>query len=548
MSINDGVDVVVDGDTWYIRGMRASILLFSFSLVGGAVVMLDACVGDDNISPTDAASDKTTTDVLPGGDAASPDSSADAGPDPCAVDAASGAFIDAQAFLAPSGTAHAVIAIPDGHIIVGEYRTAASFGGDAAITSTNGNTADTFAARLKSDGSLVWQVGVGGSGTDWLSAVTVDGAGDVYVTGYSDQYLGAGLFQNKFNFATTYTPTAYGIVAKLDGKTGAVVWSQGFKNGGFSYGCTSIDFDSGHLVVGCGMGTTQFYIASDGGAAALTANENTAASIYGLDPTTGQALWARSLTTSETNGGTATSIDSVDVTANNIVVAGTFGGPTLIDLPSHAISIPHVGTQQNGQQYNGFVTELAVANGAPAWGKGFGDNASVGTVNYVVAAGSSSTAIVVGGNFTGNIDFGGGARASVASTDAFIVWLTNKAGAPLWEKYFAGTSTDSIGNVSKDACGGSVFGLVTDSALAKTDGVTIPAPQSGGQAALVGKLDATGKLLWMNGVTPGGSSDNNGINQYNLSVGNFRGTVDLGSGTPTTAPGNGFPYMILYSR
>ena len=77
------------------------------------------------------------------------------------------------------------------------------------------------------------------------------------------------------------------------------------------------------------------------------------------------------------------------------------------------------------------------------------------------------------------------------------------------------------------------------------------------RAALVGKLDSAGKLLWIGGVTPGGQPDTNGINQYNISVGadghtaavgNFRGTVDLGSGTPSTTPGSGFPYMIRYAR
>src|SRR6185437_3224191 len=160
------------------------------------------------------------------------------------------------------------------------------------------------------------------------------------------------------------------------------------------------------------------------------------------------------------------------------------------------------------------------------------------------ASGSSATGgIVVGGSFTGNVDFGTGPHASVGSQDGFVVMLKNKAGNPAWEKYFDGSQVDDIGPVRTEPCGGSVFLLDTGSTLSAMDGVTFPAPQSGGNAALVGKLDAAGKLLWVNGVTPGGSPDNNGIDPYDLAVGaddhsvtvgDFRGTIDLGTGTPVS--------------
>lgn len=540
--------------------MRASIWLFSASILSAAAAgLLGACVGDDNITPPDASSDATTDVTLGDGSPgdASTDGSADGGVDPCAD--ASGAFLDASAFLSPGGVAHAVVEIPDGHILVGEYRSVASYGGDAAVTSTNGNTADMIAVRLKNDGSVVWQKGYGGNGSDWASSVTVDTNGDVYLSGYSDQYLGGGLFQGSFNFATTYHPGAFGVVAKLDGNTGAVVWSQGFADGQYTYGCRSIDFDSGNLVVTCGMGLTQSYVGIDGGTGTATASQATAGAIYELDPATGKVVWARALNTSATDGGAQTYVNSVDVTGNNIVVAGTFGGPTLYDTPSHAIDIPHIGSQLNGHQNDGFVVELAASNGAPAWGKGFGDNSGAGNVINTVAAGSSATAVFVGGDFQGgNIDFGSGPHASVGSDDAFVVSLKNKAGAPAWEKYFSGTASDDIASIRTEPCGGTVFGLVTNSTLAPMDGVTIPAPQSTAAAVLVGKIDSSGKLVWANGVTPGGQNDVNGVVQYNVgvgldghtaTVGGFYGTVNLGSGVPSMSFGNGEnPYLILYAH
>jgi len=537
--------------------MRASILLLSLSLVGGAFAMLGACVGDDNTNPPDAAGDATTNDGAPGGDGAADggaDGSADAGPSFCQD--ASGAFIDATSFISPSGVAHAAVAVADGHVIAGEYRTVASYGGDAAVTSPNGNTQEFFVAHVKSDGSVLWQVGYGGNGSDWINSVAVDDAGDVYVAGYSSEYATLGLAQSKFNFSAVYTTQDAGIIAKLDGKTGAVVWSQAFTNGRFTYGCSRIDFDSGHLVASCGMGATQAYVGLDGGAGLVTANQAAAASIYELDPATGKVVWARGLTTYETDAGTPTYVDSVDVTPNNVVVSGTFAGSQLVDTPSHAIDLAHVGNVTNGNQSNGFVVELAAANGAPAWVKGFGDATGTGTVGSTFASGSSATGgIVVGGSFTGNVDFGTGPHASVGSQDGFVVMLKNKAGNPAWEKYFDGSQVDDIGPVRTEPCGGSVFLLDTGSTLSAMDGVTFPAPQSGGNAALVGKLDAAGKLLWVNGVTPGGSPDNNGIDPYDLAVGaddhsvtvgDFRGTIDLGTGTPVSPVGGSGPYMITY--
>jgi hypothetical protein len=99
--------------------------------------------------------------------------------------------------------------------------------------------------------------------------------------------------------------------------------------------------------------------------------------------------------------------------------------------------------------------------------------------------------------------------------------------------------------------------MLTHSNLAATDGVTIPAPQANGVALIVLKMEPKdGKLLWASGITPGGNVDLNGINAYDLAVdakgaslviGDFRGAVDLGSGTPSVASGGSHPYIVGYA-
>ena len=376
--------------------------------------------------------------------------------------------------------------------------------------------------------------------------MTVDDKDNVYVAGY---------FQSTtFSVGTTFnnaSGASLGIVAKLDAATGAPLWAHSFLPGMFGFGCSAIDFDSGRLVVTCSMGTSQVYDTGVGTTAVLVGPQPSAAAVYGLDPATGYALWGKGLGAQTADTSTSTYVASVDVTAAGTVVAGVFSGGALTEKQTNAITVAQVGTKQNG-----FVTELS-ANGLPLWAKGFGDSSSVGSVNSVSAAGTSMTGIVVGGSFTGTVDFGSPPHASVGAQDAFVMMLRNKAGAPAWDKYFGGTLDDTIGRVHYDICGRPEALMLAHSGLAATDGVTIPAPQANGVASIIAKMDPKdGKLLWASGVTPGGNVDLNGINGYDfavdtkgntLVVGDFRGAVDLGSGTPSVANGGSHPYVLGYA-
>jgi hypothetical protein len=459
---------------------------------------------------------------------------------------AAGKFLASAAFPF-NGTNHSLVGTSNGgYVFVGDFRGNVTYG-DAGIIMGNTTTMDGAVVRFNPDGSLLWQAHFGGTGSDTFQGVTVDAQDDVYVTGYFSS--------TTFTIGTAFNnPTGanLGIVAKLDGKTGAPLWAHSFLPGYFGYGCSAIDFDSGRLVASCSMGTTQVHDTGAGTTAVLQGTQPAGAAVYGLDPMTGYVLWGKGLGAVTSDMNAATEVHSVDVTANGVVVAGVFSGGSLTERQTNAITVAQVGTKQNG-----FVTELSASNPAlPLWAKGFGDSSSVGQVQSVSAAGTSLTGIVAGGSFTGTVNFGAASHASVGSSDAFVMMLRNKAGAPDWEKYFGGMLGENINRVRFDNCGRPEALLFAQSGLAMTDGVTIPAPQANGVASIVAKMEPKdGKLLWASGITPGGNVDLNGINGYDLAVdtkgvsfvvGDFRGAVDLGSGTPSVANGGSHPYLVGY--
>ncbi len=521
----------------------------------GALLTLQACVGDDPVT-TSSTPDSGVLDSSNGGndgsilgDGGTDGTTGEGGGDASCTTTPTGKLVGARSFPFVGTNAAVVGTSNGGYAIAASYRNVGvNYGSGGTALPSHGNTEEASVVRFNPDGTVLWQVGYGGDGSDRMVGITVDDKDDVYVTGTFDS---ASFSIGSFNFAPTVT---IGIVAKLDGKTGSALWAKQFKPGPYNNACGPIDFAAGRLVVSCTMGPTQSYDTASG-AQVLTNTQVQGASLYGLDPATGNALWARAFGTgSGADASVGTYITSVDVTGGGVVVSGTFNGGTLSEKQTNAVVLPMIGTKPNG-----FVAELNTGVPAvPLWIKGFGDSTSTTGVYAVTAAGTSASGVVVGGTFGGTVNFGSGDHASVGSTDVFALMLRNKAGAPSWEKYFGGSEPESVSQVRIDACGRPELMLTTYSVLPTTDGVAIPAPQAGGIASLITKLAAAdGKLLWANGATPGANPDLNGINQYDFAtgrggngafvVGDFRGSVDPGNGMPLTATGGSRPYIFEYA-
>jgi hypothetical protein len=75
---------------------------------------------------------------------------------------------------------------------------------------------DAYVAKLDASGNLIWNTFLGGSRSDLATALAVDGAGNIYVVGYSSATWGAPVRA----FSGGYDAFA----AKLD-SSGHLIWN-----------------------------------------------------------------------------------------------------------------------------------------------------------------------------------------------------------------------------------------------------------------------------------------------------------------------------------
>jgi hypothetical protein len=109
-----------------------------------------------------------------------------------------------------------------------------------------------------------------------------------------------------------------------------------------------------------------------------------------------------------------------------IVVAGEFDGTSnLGGAPLAAVAGRDI-----------FVAAYA-AGGEPLWSRRFGEQ---GLNRAEALAVAPDGAIVLGGSFTGRIDFGTGPMAATGRADGYVVKLS-KGGDAIWSRHFGGVST-----------------------------------------------------------------------------------------------------------
>ena len=102
-------------------------------------------------------------------------------------------------------------------VVVGTFEGTINLGGGSL---TSAGERDLFVAKFSPAGQHLWSKRFGGTRTDWVRRVAVDGAGDVLLTG---QFLGS------INFGgPTLTSAGFEdiFLAKLSGASGGHVWSK----------------------------------------------------------------------------------------------------------------------------------------------------------------------------------------------------------------------------------------------------------------------------------------------------------------------------------
>lgn len=327
----------------------------------------------------------------------------------------------------PGGGGKTIAVDAGGNVVVAGYFFGTSDFGGGALTSAGGY--DIFIAKYSPTGSHLWSRRFGsptpnGAITETASALTVDAAGNLVVTGTFD---GTADFGGGPLPAVAYNDI---FVAKYSA-AGAHLWSRHAASAaGQIYG-NGVAVDAvGNVVV-----TGSLYSTADLGGGPLPV-------VFGRGillakfSSLGTHLWSRSYGGWLYDSGSAVAVDG----GGDIIMTGQFGNAadfgngTLVTVGNNDI----------------FLAKFT-GNGAPLWSRSFGgwqDDAGTGVA--VDANGN----IAVTGAFGTGIDLGGGWLASNSGIDMFLAKYA-PSGAHLWSQGFGGYNTDS-GEAVAIAPGGDV--------------------------------------------------------------------------------------------
>jgi len=309
-------------------------------------------------------------------------------------------------------------------IATGRFSGTASFGGAPLVA--NG-TVDMVVAKFNGgDGTPAWQAkNYGGAYDDAASAVAVDGANNVYFTGY---------FRGTVNFGGTSMSVPFDtdldvFICKLN-SAGVHQWSKHFTNSGNDRGYGIAADTAGDVAI-----TRSFTNTIDFGGGPLTSANGMTDLFVARFSTAGVLQWARNFGAPDgSDGGYGVAMDP----SGNVFIAAyavqpaDFGGGTLSALGGS----------------DAIVAKYAASSGAHMWSRRLG-----GTGNdyaYGVAVDGSGN-VFVAGAYEDVASFGGALPLTAAGlSDAFVAKY-GPTGTFLWAKSLGGTDDDFARSVGLSA-------------------------------------------------------------------------------------------------
>ncbi|MBK7338438.1 MAG: SBBP repeat-containing protein [Saprospirales bacterium] len=373
-------------------------------------------------------------------------------------------------------------------------------GASAVLSSAGGY--DIYIAKYNSLGNYVWAKSMGGTNNDWGLSLTLDGSGNVLVTGY---FMGTADFDP--SGATANLTGAGGsqdaFIAKYDA-SGNYVWAKGI-------GGTSADQSNSIAVDGSGNVhiTGTFLGTADFDPSAATANLVSVGSndiFIAKYNSSGVYVWAKAMGSpgaSSADVGNSIALDA----SGNVHITGYFLGTADFDPSGAVASLVTAGN-----------TDIFIAkynsSGAYVWAKRLGGTSS--DLGYSIALDGSGN-IQVTGSFNGTADFDPSAAVvnlvSAGSTDVFI-GKYDVAGAYLWANRMGGTAADIGIAVALDGTGNAyITGSFNGTADFDPSAAVANLVSAGNTDIFIGKYNTSGNYVWAKGM--GGTSADKG-NAYAL--------------------------------
>ena len=310
-------------------------------------------------------------------------------------------------------------------VVAGDFWGRADFGTGplTAVTNQFGTTLDMFVAKYSSSGTPIWSRSMGGGATDTVAGVTVDGNGDVVLTGY---------FQNTADLGGgTLTSGPLGgfssVVAKYASANGAFQWAKNFPATADNYGTgIAVDASNNILMAGSFSGKINY------GGGDLQSAGFSDIGILKLS-SAGSYIWSMRFGGVSGDSPTGVAVDH----NGDVVVTGGFHET----MPVGTTTLTSAGYEDI------FLMKLRGTDGVPQWAERFGGAANDDEGKQLAV--DTNNNIVLTGTFMVSASLGGSTFVGAGGTDIFVAKYST-AGGHLWSKQFGGTENDAGLGVAVD--------------------------------------------------------------------------------------------------
>lgn len=458
--------------------------------------------------------------------------------------------------------------------VTGSFQGTVDFdptGGTSNLTSSGG--LDVFVAKYAPSGALLWARSIGGASSDEGSALALDSAGNVYVTGTFagtvDFDPGAGTANQS---SQGNSPDAF--LLKLDAN-GDFVWAQRYGGFGIDAGNgVTVDSNDNVLLAGEFSGTNVDFDPGPG-AVPLTSAGGTDAFLL-KQSSAGNLIWVRQTGSTGIDRANSVTVDS----NNDIIVTGAFSGTVDFDPGAAMVNATASGSTDyyvmklsqggafgwvrtggssvadegnavtvdasdnvlfTGTVSGSFVvTQFEGVMGGTNWSRQYDGPAA--DIGQDIAIDPSTGDVFVTGSFRRDLNFGGGVETSNGGADIFVLRLTS-AGSFASVRTMGGIGDDiANGLVLDDQSGALIAGSFRDTVDFLTGPTDIPLTSAGSRDAFVARIasrtgedDASVELDAT--LLDGFEFDYYGITYGNLFI-STNGLITFGSGNASDANGD----------
>jgi hypothetical protein len=328
------------------------------------------------------------------------------------------------------------------------YITGQTFSTDYYVTpgafqTTNGGFSDAFVTKLNSTGTaLIYSTYIGGSDKDVGYSITIDGSGNVYITGWTsstDYNTTSGAFQTTFGGGITDV-----FVTKLYSTGTALIYSTYIGgSGGENSLAIAIDGTGNAYITGTTYSTDYDFTAGtfqtiNGGFADVFVTK--------LNSTGTGLIYSTYIGGSEYDYGSSIAIDG----SGNAYITGYTGSPDY-DITAGAYQTTYGG----GTIYGGdvFVTKLNSTGTALIYSTYIGGSAE--DMGFSIAIDGSGNAYITGSTLSTDYDItpGSSQTNNEGVWDAFVTQLNSTGTALIYSTYIGGSAEDMGFSIAIDGSG-----------------------------------------------------------------------------------------------